>query len=65
MWIEVLLLLLLLFFLLYWYVTKDYDYFAKRGIPFVQGRFPLGSVAMDLVTRKRAFVDIQREQYNR
>ena len=45
MWIELLLVVLALFLWLYWYVTKDFGYFKKHGIPEEPGSFPFGSEA--------------------
>ena len=43
MWTEIGLTLLALFLGLYWYVTKNFGYFAKHGVPEEPGSFPFGS----------------------
>ena len=43
MWFEILLLLLLIFAYIYWFVTKNFGYFKKLGIPEDPGTFPFGS----------------------
>merc|ERR1719242_2896304 len=43
MWFEILLLLLLVFVYIYWFVTKNFGYFKKLGIPEDPGTFPFGS----------------------
>ena len=43
MWFEVLLLFLLVFAYVYWYVTKNFGFFKKLGVPEEPGTFPFGS----------------------
>ena len=43
MLVEILLFLVLAFTLLYWYVTKQFGYFKKRGVPEDSASFPFGS----------------------
>ena len=43
MLVEILLLLALAFTLLYWYVTKQFGYFKKMGVPEDSASFPFGS----------------------
>ena len=42
---EIGLVFLALFLWLYWYVTKNFGFFAKHGIPEEPGSFPFGSAA--------------------
>ena len=41
--IEILLLCLLLLLWAYYEVTKQFDYFQKKGVPFAKPSFPFGS----------------------
>jgi len=43
MLIEIILFLLLIFMAIYWYVTKDFGFFKRMGIPEDPGYFPFGS----------------------
>ena len=43
MWFEIFLFLLLIFAYIYWFVTKNFGYFKKLGIPEDPGTFPFGS----------------------
>ena len=43
MWIEILLGLGLLFLYVYRYITKNFDEFKKKGIPYMEPSFPFGS----------------------
>ena len=43
MWFEILLLFLLIFAYIYWFVTKNFGFFKKLGIPEDPGTFPFGS----------------------
>jgi cytochrome P450 len=54
--IEILLLGLLLLFWAYYEVTKQFDYFKKKGIPFAKPSFPFGSENMKkLILRRITF----------
>ena len=43
MMIELILFFLMIFLIIYWYITKDYGFFKKMGVPESPGYFPLGS----------------------
>jgi cytochrome P450 family 6 len=56
MLIEILLLVLLLLFWAYYEVTKQFDYFKKKSIPFAKPSFPFGSENMKkLILQKITF----------
>lgn len=43
--------LAIIFWLFYWYLTKYYDYWYKRGVPYKYPEFPFGSTKEILLTR--------------
>ena len=62
MWIEILLFFALLFLWFYHYVTKQFDEFKKRGIPFSEPSFPFGSKnAKKLLSGQLAFMDTEKD----
>jgi len=66
MWIEILLGVGLLVLYIYRYVTKSFDEFKKKGIPYIEGSFPFGSKnAKAAILGERNFMDIEKfEAYN-
>lgn len=53
MLVEILLLLLTIFLVLYFWITKHYGYFKKKGLAEAPGTFPFGSEHMwQMMTRK-------------
>jgi len=66
MWIEIILGLGLLFLYVYRYVTKNFDEFKKRGIPYAEPSFPFGSKnAKSAIMGQRNFFDVDKEEaYN-
>ena len=62
MWIEILLFFALLFLWFYHYVTKQFDEFKKRGIPFAEPSFPFGSRnAKKMLSGELSFFHLERE----
>ena len=61
MWLEILLGIALIFLYIYRYVTKNFDEFKKRGIPYAEPSFPFGSSnAKEMMMGRESFwrVDI-------
>ncbi|KAJ6639533.1 putative cytochrome P450 9f2 [Pseudolycoriella hygida] len=50
-------------FLLNKYLSREYDYFEKRGIPFSKPRFIVGS-RMDFILRNKSFLDVFKDVHN-
>lgn len=48
---EILIFVVSIGWLFYWYVTKNYDYWKKRGIPYKKPEFPFGSLKDIILTR--------------
>ena len=68
MLVEIILILLNVIVGVYWYITKNFGYFAKHGIPELPGSFPLGSEVMSgvLSGKKNALTlldQASREQF--
>jgi len=62
MWIEILLGLGVLFLWLYRYVTKNFDEFKKRGIPYAEPSFPFGSKnAKTVLMGEKNFFEVDRQ----
>ncbi|XP_065342834.1 uncharacterized protein LOC135941347 [Cloeon dipterum] len=49
--------------LAYLYAVRNYDYWAKRGIPFIEP-VPLFGNMIDAILQKKSFADLFAEQYN-
>ena len=61
MWLEILLGLALVFLYVYWYVTRNFDEFKKKGIPYAEPSFPFGSTnAKATLMGEYNFIDADR-----
>ncbi|XP_046660378.1 probable cytochrome P450 6a14 [Homalodisca vitripennis] len=48
---EILCFFLLLLWLIYWYLTKNYDYWDRRGVPNIKPQFPFGSMRETMLSK--------------
>ena len=64
MLIEIVLVFLTLFLFLYRYVTKNLDYWEKKGVPHVKGSFPSGS-HKELLTQSKHYFELIKEDYEK
>ena len=65
MLVEIFMCLLTLFLFVYWYITKEWGYFKKCGIPECTPSFPIGSqFAWDMFLQKIPFTELQTEATN-
>lgn len=48
---EILIFVFSICWLCYWYLTKNYDYWKKRGVPYKKPEFPFGSLKDIILTR--------------
>ncbi|KAG8306650.1 hypothetical protein J6590_042434 [Homalodisca vitripennis] len=53
---------LLLFCICYWYITTSYDYWNKRGVPFIKPEFPFGSIK-DVILAKNVAGKVHEKFY--
>jgi len=59
MLLEIVLFFILLFILAYYFITKDFQYFASQPVPVSTPSFPFGSsVIKKMMTGQVAFTDI-------
>ncbi len=64
MWIEIGVGAVSLFAIFYVYLTWKWDFWAKRGVPFVEPKFPFGSMP-EFFTKSRHLVDAMAEHGQR
>lgn len=55
--------IVLIIFLVHKYLSREYDYFEKKGIPFSKPTFIVGS-RKDFVLRNKSLIDVIKDFYN-
>lgn len=55
--------ILVIVFLAYKFLSPEYDYFEKKGIPFSKPRFLVGS-RTDMILRNKSLIDVMRDFYD-